>query len=228
MNIKEFVFDFVAGRIQPADFLQKLKESAELCNWLQSIVPQGLTCYETKTVLDRFGVQELVSVEIPYNVKIVIKQSLKGIKYSKWGAYLNLHFAMSNLLQSAFPSENIEVSDQIRKRFVFGLDAVPEYMEGFEVSGFIDAVIDSLPQDLSDSKRKKLCRELLKEQFHIVGSKYPRWVQGGEWPLGSDGTPMKFLEQKRRRGKGYDTILYTEYIFEDTKTGSKRIIAQFT
>ena len=71
-------------------------------------------------------------------------------------------------------------------------------------------------------------KELIKKEFHIVGTKYPRWVQGGEWPVSKSGKPMRFVEQKRKKGKEYQDVLYTIYVFEDLDTLEKRIIEQFT
>ena len=61
-----------------------------------------------------------------------------------------------------------------------------------------------------------------------AGKKYPRWIQDPEWPVGEEGMPMKFVSQKRKKGNAYNTMLYTEYLFEDVKTGKQRTIEQFT
>lgn len=71
-------------------------------------------------------------------------------------------------------------------------------------------------------------KEQLRNLFHIEPHKYPRWIQEAEWPMGEDGIPMKFISQKGKKGKFYDTMLYTEFLFEDVKTGKQRIIEQFT
>ena len=132
------------------------------------------------------------------------------------------------LLKKAFPHENINVSDEIEKRFVFGLNAIPEYLGGVEVADIIDDIIDSIPQNLSESARIRLCKEKLRDRFHIESNKYPRWIQETEWPMGEDGIPMKFISKKRKKGKAYDTMLFTEFLFEDVKTGKQCIVEQFT
>ena len=228
MEIKQFVLDFVTGKVNPKVFIDTLEQHPEIFDWLQSIVPEGLTCYESRMVLDRFGVEEPISIEIPYDIRIVIKQHLEDSHRDRWGLYLNIHDAISKLLKKAFPHENINVSDEIEKRFDFGLNAIPEYLGGVEVSDIVDDIIDSIPQNLSKSARIKLCKEKLREQFHIESNKYPRWIQEAEWPMGEDGIPMKFISQKRKKGKSYDTMLFTEFLFEDVKTGKQRIVEQFT
>jgi hypothetical protein len=228
MEIKQFVFDFVAGSVHPKVFIETLEQHSEIYDWLQSIVPEGLTCYENRMILDRFGEEEPISIEIPYDIKIVIKQHLDDSKKDRWGLYLNIHDAISKLLKKAFPHENINVSDEIEKRFDFGLTAIPEYLGGIDVADFIDDVVDSIPQNLSKTVRVRLCKEKLREKFHIEGKNIPRWIQDPEWPVGEDGTPMKFVSQKRKKGKPYDTMLFTEFLFEDVKTGKQRIVEQFT
>lgn len=228
MDIKQFVFDFVAGSVHPKEFIETLEQHSEICDWLQSIVPEGLTCYENRMVLDRFGEEEPVSIEIPYDIRIVMTDLLDDLPNDRWGTYLNIHSEIAELLETSFPSEDIEISDEIEETFDLILTAVPEYIGGKEVANIIDDIVDSLPQNLSKTVRTKLCKEKLREQFHIEQSKYPRWIEHPEWPVGEDGVPMKFISQKAKKGKAYQTMLHTEFLFEDVKTGEQRIIEQFT
>lgn len=228
MDVRQFVFDFVAGVVHPKVFIETLEQHPEIYNWLQSIVPEGLTCYENRMVMDRFGEEEPVSIEIPYDIRIVMKQLLEDSPKDRWGLYLNIHYDISQLLKKAFPNYDITISDEIEKRFDFGLNVIPEYLGGMEVSDIIDDIIDSIPQNLSKSARIKLCKEKLRDQFHIEGRNTPRWIQEAEWPMGEDGIPMKFISQKRRKGKHYEKMLFTEFLFEDVKTGKQRIVEQFT
>ena len=39
---------------------------------------------------------------------------------------------------------------------------------------------------------------------------------------------MRVIEQKQKKGKEYQTMLYTQFFFEDVETGEIRIIDQFT
>ena len=228
MDIKQFVFDFIAGNVHPKEFIKTLEQHPEIYDWLQSIVPDGLTCYENRMVLDRFGEEEPVSIEIPYDIKVVMIDLLNDLSNDRWGTYLNIHSEISELLEAAFPNEDIEVSEEIEETFNFILTTIPEYIGGKEVASIIDDIIDSVPQHLSQTARAKLCKEKLREQFHIEQGKYPKWIQHPEWPVGEDGVPMKFISQKAKKGKAYQTMLHTEFLFEDVKTGEQRIIEQFT
>ena len=110
------------------------------------------------------------------------------------------------------------------------MDVCPEYIEGHEIdeAGIIEAIIEQVPEALPKTKRKKQIKELIKKEFHIEGTKYPRWVQGGEWPVSKNGKPLRFVEQKRKKGKAYENMLYTIYVFEDVDTLEVRTIEQFT
>lgn len=228
MKIRDFVLGFVEGKVHPKIFLETLENFSEMYNWLQSIVPEGLNCYKNQVVLDCFGEETPISTLIPYDIRVVIKECVEDAANNRWGLYLNVHDVISDLLKKAFPNENISVSDEINKRFSFGLKTVPEYLGGNEVLDIIDDIIDAIPQNLSEAARIKHCKEKLREYFHIEGKNTPRWIQEAEWPVGEDGVPMRFVSQKRKNGKEYDTMFFTEFLFEDVKTGKQRVIKQFT
>ena len=106
--------------------------------------------------------------------------------------------------------------------FVEGRISVPE------VDHLLDELLETLPEGLSKAKRAKLYKEKVKELFGIQDKKYPRWVQEAEWPIASSGKPMRFVEQKRAKGKEYAMTLLTHYVFEDPDTGEQRVVDQFT
>ena len=62
----------------------------------------------------------------------------------------------------------------------------------------------------------------------IEGRKYPYWVQSPDWPIGTGNKPMRFVKLIRAKGKLYDQLMFTTYVFEDVDTGEQRTIDQFT
>ena len=92
----------------------------------------------------------------------------------------------------------------------------------------IEDILDSVPETLPKSKRIKEVKSRIKEAFHVSGIIYPRWVQEAEWPVSPNGKPMRFVKQKRKKGKEYENMLYTLFYFEDVDTGEERIVEQFT
>ena len=165
--------------------------------------------------------------EVPYNVKTLYSNNKTR---SKLWTYVNIQSWLCNLMEEIYPDECIERDETLEEKASFMMDVCPEYIEGHEIdeAGIIEAIIEQIPESLPKAKRKKQIKELIKKEFHIEGTKYPRWVQGGEWPLSKNGKPMRFVEQKRKKGKEYAQMLYTQFFFEDVETGEIRVIDQFT
>lgn len=165
--------------------------------------------------------------EVPYDVKTVYSHNKTN---SKLWTYVNVQSWLYQLMTELYPDDTIEKDNSLYEKASFMMDICPEYIDGHELdeNGIIEAIIDKVPESLPKAKRKKQIKELIKKEFYIVGTKYPRWVQGGEWPVSKSGKPMRFVEQKRKKGKEYQDMLYTIYVFEDVDTLEKRIIEQFT
>ena len=165
--------------------------------------------------------------EIPYNVKTVYSHNKTN---SKIWTCVNIQSWLHHLMTEIYPDEVIEIDESLHEKASFLMDVCPEYVEGHEVdeAGIIERIVEQVPETLPKGKRKKMIKELIKQEFHLEGTKYPRWVQGGEWPVSKSGKPMRFVEQKRKKGKGYENMLYTIYTFEDVDTGEIRTIDQFT
>lgn len=165
--------------------------------------------------------------EMPYNVKTVYSHNKTNRKL--W-TYVNIQSWLYQLMKELYPEEVIEKDESLHEKASFMMDVCPEYIDGHEIdeAGIIEAIIERVPETLPKSKRAKQIKELIKKEFHIAGTRYPRWVQGGEWPVSKSGKPMRFVEQKRKKGKGYENMLYTIYVFEDVDTLEKRMIEQFT
>jgi hypothetical protein len=181
-------------------------------------------CESVKSFFER----EYTTVqEVPYNVKTLYSNNKTR---SKMWTYVNIQSWLCNLMKEIYPDECIERDETLEEKASFMMDVCPEYIEGHEIdeAGIIEAIIEQIPESLPKAKRKKQIKELIKKEFHIEGTKYPRWVQGGEWPLSKNGKPMRFVEQKRKKGKEYAQMLYTQFFFEDVETGEIRVIDQFT
>lgn len=104
--------------------------------------------------------------------------------------------------------------------FRFFIKAVPDYVAGSEDScNYIEKeIISKIPSDLSDAKRVKLCKSFIRQDYHIVGNKYPHWAQAAEWPI-VNGKPARYLECKRKGDSA-------KYVFEDVNTGNLIVVEQ--
>ena len=163
----------------------------------------------------------------PYDVRRMAERQKTA---TRLGYQLNLQGWLCRLMEQLFPEETFLRDNSLSKKHSFLLDACPEYIGGAEVeeAGIIEDILDSVPATLSESKRIKEVRSRIKKAFHVSGIIYPRWVQEAEWPLAQSGKPMRFVRQKRKKGKECEGMLYTLFYFEDPDTGKERIVEQFT
>ena len=163
----------------------------------------------------------------PYDVRRMAERQKTP---DRLGHQLNLQGWLCRLMEQLFPEETFVRDNTLSEKHSFLLDACPEYLGGTEVeeAGIIEAILDSVPETMTGSKRIKEVKSRIKEAFHVSGTVYPRWVQEAEWPVSANGKPMKFVKQKRKKGKEYDNMLYTLFYFEDVDTGEERIVEQFT
>lgn len=164
---------------------------------------------------------------VPYNVKTVYAHKKTR---SKLETYVNIQSWLYHLMTELFPDETLQRDNTLAEKAAFLYDVCPEYIEGCEVdeAGIVEKLIEQVPETLPKAKRAKQIKELIKKEFHIEGTKYPRWIQGGEWPVSKSGKPMRFVKQKQKKGKGYENMLYTVYEFEDVDTLEIRTVEQFT
>ena len=228
-EIKRFWIDFVEGRITVPEMVARTEAEPALLDWLTSIADPKFKTYTTQKVEGNI-LTNYVLVERPFDAKLQIEDYVhKGQGGScKLGRYLNIHGCFSRVLTTAFPDDGIVVDQTLHNKFGFMLDACPAYIGGPEVDFLLDELLEEIPAELSKSKRIKLYREKVKGLFPLTDKKYPRWVQEAEWPLAPSGKPMRFVEQKKAKGKAYAEAMLTYYIFEDVDTGEQRIVEQFT
>ena len=208
--------------------LEQTESEPALLDWLNGIIPANAVICVVHKVDDGDGYIRYVPEDVPFSAQILINEEINNRHGGRLGRHLNIHSRLSRMIADAFPEEHISIDQTLSKKFDFMLDACPESVDGPEVEQVIEDLLDSIPAELSKTKKVKLFKEKLKEVFPTANGKWPRWVQSGEWPLGSEGKPMRFIEQKRKKGKEYANMLYTHFIFEDVDTGVQRIIDQFT
>ena len=228
-HAKQFWVDFVEGRIPVPMMLEQTEEEPALLDWLTSIAPSHFKTVVVHRVIDEDGWPSFPVEELPFDAKIQIQEYVyKKNGHTQLGKYLNIHGYFSHIMMDAFPQDGISEDQTLHEKVVFMLDACPEYIGGPEVDHLLEELLAEIPQELSKTKRVKFYKEKVKAMFHVEGNKFPRWVQEAEWPLALSGKPMRFVEQKRKKGKEYAASMYTHFIFEDVDTGETRIVDQFT
>lgn len=110
-------------------------------------------------------------------------------------------------------------TEQYEKAHSLYLDAVRDCFEGFEVQSLIEDIVIEALQIKQKGKRVQQVKQKLNKLFRSESGKYPRWIQGAEWPMGTN-VPMMFVKQIRTN----DAVCY---YFEDVDTRNIRVIEQY-
>lgn len=232
MDTKKYVIDFIEGNVDPKEFIKNCYENNVIFDWIQSIVPENKTCYHNIWVTDKWGDRHIKQEIVPYDIRLIVAQSMRHSgcisDEPSFPMYSHrmirvFHSVVSSCVKKLLPDDNIVVSMKLQNEFVFLLEACPHYIGGIEVddSEILEDLMASIPENLSESGRKKWFKTRVRELFHIGGNKYPRWLQEAEWPM-SNGKPMRFVSQSRDKNYIY------KYVFEDVDTGEIKIVEQFT
>lgn len=220
-NVKQFVIDYVEGKINSDTFLKQFKEDLSVGEWLQkNLVFEG----ETKPLYIFDQDYHVIREEkVPYNIKNSIDKILQEPGHSVLGRKLNVFSLVSGRMIKAFPLLNLIPDTTIEEEYDFMLNACPDYLDSVEINaaGIFENLMEQFPKSMPKTKRIKEFRKCLKEMFYVEGQKYPRWIQESEWPLSKTGKPTKFLRQKSVcKGEA------CYYYFQDMDTGEEIEVMQ--
>lgn len=215
MNYKQMVLDYLEGRMEYHDFQNEIDNNADFIQWFQYVVPS--TCFSSTIPTPE---NNFKGEQIPFDLKADLKLLEHFNPKGSLAFQLNFQSLMSRLIKEAFPDIHFKVDPTIDNMYTLILEAVPSYIGGAELSrsGFIERMIQELPDDWSKTKKIKELRERIKAAFHIEGRNYPHWVQSPEWPL-SNGKPMKYVKTTvKYKGEWY------QHHFVDVDTGEETIV----
>ncbi len=206
--MSQLILDFLNLKISVKEFLDKIEQDKDLYDELQNLLPTEETLFDEKWKNFPYA---LTLRTHKYDLKEIIKLRYSNGKTpsGKSGFY---EFVYKLMLANGF---NVSYNDFYHKRFLFLQDILPEYIGGDEAEAYIDKMIESLPSNASDSQRKKIIKQQIKESFVCETSKKPKWVQEPEWPVSSK--PLHFLSQNKQG------TMFT-YCFKDEKGIIKEII----
>eukprot|EP00913_Durusdinium_trenchii_P019517 g18347.t1 len=105
------------------------------------------------------------------------------------GGLVNSEGIIEQFLQKA--EVEFEPVQRFRKIYSLYLKAVPDYLD--PPLEFMTEKVLPLDSDLSDTRKKKLIKERLKQYFKFA-QKPPKWIQDPEWPI-NNGEPLFFVGQ---------------------------------
>ena len=218
-NIKQYVYDFIEGRVRPMDFVAETKQNPTIFDWVQSIVPTGKTMSRVIQDDPEHPWMQYHFIDVPYEIREKAVQLQHGRGTTYIGYHLNLQGELNRILSAAFPDNPPTMDSALSDLFSFMLEVCPEYIGGCEVdkSGIMEEIFNSVPIGVSKTAGKKWAKEEIKRRFHIEGRHRPYWIQEPEWPM-YNGEPMEYVKTVR------DNPEYQTLIFRDPKTGTERTV----
>ena len=204
----EIVYDFLEGRCDYETFIARLYSNEKIFEWLQSLFHPSMLdddTFKCENQLWRFEgkIKDCIDDYKNYHINVYVQNDI----------YMFMYY----YLLYALPERRIEKIDFYTKRAHLYTDAVSDCFGGPEVDGMISEILESVPENLCQTKKIKYVKDKLKELF--PWKKRPCWIEMPEWPV-CHGKPMEYISKKA------EGDLYL-YLFRDSHTGEERIIKQF-
>lgn len=216
MNIIE---KMLSGEMPMCEFIQLYKADEELRSLIRKLIPDDAKNnpnhpfwknQDEYNVYDRYDCDLCKMIDYPYAFYLT----------NKIGDNYSLHSLISRLYKKTHP--NFPFTTKYKKMHDLYLATVNEAYEGDdEIQILLEKIILSSSQaSTKKSEQKRIAKEAIMKAFHVEDAKkYPRWIQGGEWPMGKN-SPMVYV---RRENHGEEV----HYFFRDFDTGEERTVIQF-
>ena len=216
----QIVLDYISGKIESGEFKEAWYSNPEIGKWLDSLIdlknplPEAWDSapysYVRHAVHKHYGGSALKFIEA--------SDSFDGVnaRKPKWLEILWHFRAIAAIIVIAYP--DIVPTSYYEEEAQYYQNAVGESIGGPEVEAYIDNILAAFPNTMAKTKRIKAAKASLRNHFPAAGSKYPRWCQEPEWPMGLN-SPMIFVSQKRCGEK-------VTFTFRDADTGTVRQIEQ--
>ena len=204
---------FLLGKCDAVEFMCNYMESNELYEYIQSLIPKdaiedpnheywhkcimrsGLECYN-------FDVRDMLYSHCGFGER---EEDQREIFDTILALYLWVN-----------PKQKYTKLHDDKVGFYIELEQ--DCFGGPEVSHLVKSIANECLAVKPKSARKKEAKSRIEKLFHIQGKMRPCWIQGPQWPMGSN-SPMKFVTQKRTG----DAV---HYEFRDVDTGEIKIVRQ--
>ena len=211
--MKTLVKQMLEGEITMDAFMPLFLENKELKTYISNLIPVDAVNNPGHILWKNYSYDALFEVDFDLYQHLMYIVRLDG----SIGDSLNLSSSLYRVYSYHYPETKL--TNIYSNLFDLYLDVVRECYGGPEVEPLIEEIVRSCIDIRPKKTRNKITREKMLVLFHIKDNKFPRWIQGAEWPCGKS-TPMQFIKQ-RRIPEG------VEYLFCDFETGEERVIQQF-
>lgn len=209
----EIIERVLSGEMEMCDFIAKLYTDSALQNYIADLVPVEARYNMEHELWRKFSYFALETHDFNLYRYLLQRYRLDN----SLGDNLNVasvvyRFYSYRYQEAPYPQKYADA-------FGLYLDAAGEYFEGPEVVHLIERIVTEALLIRPKSDRRRTVKQKLAELFHVEGRKYPRWIQGPEWPMGKN-SPMQFVGRKKIN----DGV---EYHFTDVDTREIRIVVQY-
>lgn len=199
------ILDYVEGRMPVTEFQHLFETNKGLRNLLKTRICPWYTFLKD------------------YNYNLLdLFENYFDYKGKNWDTILNRASIQGDLMlfldDQKIPYTKFEKYDEERQLL---LDIQPSWLDCQDDS-ILEPLIESIPKDLSKTKRIAMGKEKIKALFRYDKS-YPRWIQEAEWPF-VNGKPLVFSHQERIKGDDWHVLYY----FYDPDTKEQTVVEQFS
>ena len=204
--------DFLVGEIDIPTFLHAVEESPAVQEELNSLIPAEAKGHPAHEMWRRISYDTFHACG--YDVLSVME------RYCRFdgsiGDNLNIFGTVHRLYLFLHP--DFRATDRYRKAHGIYLSAVQDCFDGPEVHGLVEQIVEAALEKGSQTAQLQEAKRLIRLQFHVEGRQRPYWIQGPEWPMGTD-SPMRYLGRKKQE----ESVVYC---FQDAATGMQRNVVQ--
>lgn len=231
------LISYLTGQCSGQEFIQIARKDASIAKWFQDILPSGAEVLDIPYIPYRFidfanEEYQTAGSTHPFWKEIHTGECLnclvdqisfesyfqKTHDFETAGGRLNAYSFLFSLAKKRLPE--LSYNSRYEIEYDFYLAVCGDYLDGPEVNVFLDKLVYEIySQSGTKASRIRRAKIVAKNAFHIEGSKYPRWIQGAEWPMGQN-SPMEYLSRKRNGERAVFT-------FRDVDTGAIREVEQY-
>lgn len=206
---------YLTLELSAKDFSEQVRKNDELVAFIQAKIPAVRNIKDP--AWENCPIQARAFMYDRFDLRRTLTTGYYGL--TKVGSCRKAYDMIFQLFHPELP--DVEHSDYYEDISSFAIEAVPDALDGPEVGEVIFNII-APTKGMVKTKRKKVVREALFEVFHLnENPKKPTWAQGSDWPMGSNGKPMRFIERGKKKGE------LVQFVFEDVDTLERRIVEQY-
>ena len=163
-------------------------------------------------------------IECVYTAIDILEKRL--YKFDKESFLNDFSIAIDTVKKEQTAPKVINYSTIVDERLIFISKVCPEYIGGSDIekNGILFKLYDELPKNISTYEKEQLYKLKLNECFQVSSECYPSWLCEPQWPIGTNGKPMRFIEQKQIKN---NDMISASFVFEDVDTGEQKTVNQF-